>query len=69
MTVEEALKHPYLAEFSEPEDEPAAEAPFSLDDRERSIQEWKGLMDVFKIFTYAWEEESKKDHDRNQLIL
>ncbi|CAJ0929032.1 unnamed protein product, partial [Mesorhabditis belari] len=44
MTVEDALKHPYLAEFSEPEDEPAAEAPFSLDDRDRSINEWKALI-------------------------
>ncbi|CAJ0572012.1 unnamed protein product, partial [Mesorhabditis spiculigera] len=44
MTVEEALNHPYLAEFAEPDDEPAAEAPFSLNDSDRTINEWKALI-------------------------
>lgn len=44
MTVEQALEHPYLEEFSMPEDEPSAEERFTLDDRERSLSEWKALI-------------------------
>lgn len=43
ITVEEAIQHPYLAEFSLPEDEPRADHIFDLDDSQaRTRFEWRG---------------------------
>lgn len=46
MTVTEALAHPYLEEYSMPEDEPVADGPFILDEGspERTVAEWKELI-------------------------
>lgn len=42
ITVEEAIQHPYLAEFSLPEDEPRADHIFDLDDSQaRTRFEWR----------------------------
>ncbi|VDN02564.1 unnamed protein product [Thelazia callipaeda] len=43
MTVTDALSHPYLAEYSVPEDEPVAGGPFILDEvsSDRTLSEWK----------------------------
>ncbi|KAI1306282.1 Mitogen-activated protein kinase 14 [Halotydeus destructor] len=44
-TAEEALAHPYLAQFADPSDEPTAE-PYddSFEDKEMSVDEWKKLV-------------------------
>lgn len=44
MTVTDALSHPYLEEYSMPEDEPVADGPFILDEGSngRTVAEWKG---------------------------
>nr|CDP91429.1 BMA-PMK-3, isoform b [Brugia malayi] len=46
MTVTDALSHPYLEEYSMPEDEPVADGPFILDEGSngRTIAEWKALI-------------------------
>ncbi|MFH4975854.1 hypothetical protein AB6A40_002563 [Gnathostoma spinigerum] len=46
MTVTEALAHPYVADYSMPDDEPTVTEPFSIDDCEqsRSLEEWKELV-------------------------
>lgn len=43
ITAEEALAHPYVAQYSDPTDEPISE-PYdqSFEDRELSVPEWKG---------------------------
>uniref|UniRef100_G3W7G2 Uncharacterized protein n=2 Tax=Metatheria TaxID=9263 RepID=G3W7G2_SARHA len=40
----EALAHPYFAQYHDPEDEPEAE-PYdeSIENKERTIEEWKEL--------------------------
>lgn len=45
MTVTDALSHPYLEEYSMPEDEPVADGPFILDEGSsgRTVAEWKGI--------------------------
>uniref|UniRef100_A0A915PKV0 mitogen-activated protein kinase n=1 Tax=Setaria digitata TaxID=48799 RepID=A0A915PKV0_9BILA len=45
MTVTEALSHPYLEEYSMPEDEPVADGPFILDEGSngRTVAEWKSI--------------------------
>lgn len=48
ITAEEALAHPYMENFHEPEDEPVAEQKIdmSFDDAELSAEEWKKKMYV-----------------------
>ena len=43
MTATEALSHPYLSEFHDPEDEPVAESTFDWSslDHELTAEEWK----------------------------
>uniref|UniRef100_A0A9J2P3C0 Protein kinase domain-containing protein n=1 Tax=Ascaris lumbricoides TaxID=6252 RepID=A0A9J2P3C0_ASCLU len=54
MTVQEALAHPYLAEYSVPEDEPVAPGPFVIKEcshPHRTLNEWKDTS-VF-VFPYV----------------
>uniref|UniRef100_A0A183DNR8 mitogen-activated protein kinase n=1 Tax=Gongylonema pulchrum TaxID=637853 RepID=A0A183DNR8_9BILA len=46
MTVAEALAHPYLREYSMPDDEPIADGPFTLDEGSscKTISDWKALI-------------------------
>lgn len=46
MTVTEALAHPYLKDYSMPDDEPIASGPFILDEGSprRTLSEWKGML-------------------------
>ena len=47
ITVEEAIQHPYLAEFSLPDDEPRADHIFDLDDSQaRTRFEWRGKLPI-----------------------
>ena len=49
-TAEQALAHPYLAQFADPNDEPTAE-PYddSFEDKELTLEEWKSKFnDIFK---------------------
>ncbi|VDM25016.1 unnamed protein product [Toxocara canis] len=53
MTVQEALAHPYLAEYSVPEDEPVACGPFVIkecNDCHRTLTEWKGTPQTHSPF-------------------
>ncbi|KAI2805966.1 Mitogen-activated protein kinase 14 [Blomia tropicalis] len=45
LTAEQALKHPYLADYADPNDEPTSE-PFddSFEDTNLTVQEWKKLI-------------------------
>lgn len=45
-TAEQALAHPYLAQYSEPSDEPTASSLYdeSFEDQERSVDDWKKLV-------------------------
>lgn len=48
ISAEEALEHPYLAVYHDPNDEPVAETMFdwSFQDAIHSIDEWKIMMYV-----------------------
>jgi hypothetical protein len=45
ISVEEALRHPYMADYHLPEDEPTAEQPFDIEDNNdtaKTLAEWRG---------------------------
>lgn len=44
ISVEEALLHPYMCEYSMPSDEPVADQPFAINDSDTSktLADWKG---------------------------
>ncbi|TMS38675.1 hypothetical protein L596_005346 [Steinernema carpocapsae] len=45
ITVEEALKHEYLKDYHEPDDEPIAASPFEFDDHANAtIDDWKRIL-------------------------
>jgi len=45
ITAEQALAHPYLAQYADPTDEPVSEAyDQSFEDMEVSVPEWKNLV-------------------------
>ncbi|UXI17049.1 proteasome alpha subunit [Sarcoptes scabiei] len=45
LTAEQALEHPYLADYSDPSDEPSSD-PFddSFEEQNLSVNEWKKLI-------------------------
>lgn len=49
LTAEQALQHPYLADYSDPSDEPISE-PFddSFEDSNLSVTEWKSKTLIVK---------------------
>lgn len=66
ISVDEALRHPYIAVWYDPAE---AEAPppqiydAQLEEREHAIEEWKGL--IYKEVT-DWEERSKNGVGKDQ---
>lgn len=48
ITAEEALAHPYLAQYADPSDEPVS-PPYdqSFEDMDLSVEEWKGKNEMF----------------------
>uniref|UniRef100_A0A7E4V1E8 Protein kinase domain-containing protein n=1 Tax=Panagrellus redivivus TaxID=6233 RepID=A0A7E4V1E8_PANRE len=46
ISVTEALEHPYLAAYHNPDEEPVTEEPFLIDDKndERSLMDWKTII-------------------------
>lgn len=43
ITAEEALAHPYLAQYADPSDEPSSPAyDQSFEDMDLTVEEWKG---------------------------
>ena len=44
ITAEQALGHPYLAQYADPEDEPSSQ-PYdqTFEDLEQTVEEWKGI--------------------------
>lgn len=55
LTAEQALQHPYLEKFHDPEDEPVAEPiDQSFEDAEMTIEQWKALTyDEVKSFVFS----------------
>lgn len=52
ITAEEALAHPYLAEYHDPADEPVCTEPYdqAFEDLDISIDEWRGAFSVQSKF-------------------
>ncbi|KAH7702237.1 CMGC/MAPK protein/P38 protein kinase [Aphelenchoides avenae] len=59
ISVEEALSHPYLREYSMPSDEPTADRPFDIGDNDtsKSVADWKQII---------WDEILKHNAKRQQ---
>ena len=55
INAEEALAHPYLAQYADPSDEPTSH-PYdqSFEDMDLSVEEWKGivffLIEIIELF-------------------
>ena len=51
ITAEEALAHPYLAQYADPSDEPCS-PPYdqSFEDMDVSVEEWKGINIALLLF-------------------
>jgi serine/threonine protein kinase len=73
ISVEEALKHPYMKEYFLPEDEPVAENPFDINDSgaSNSTEYWKGKphLDLDrKIIVFPeiiWQEIQRLKHENS----
>lgn len=52
INAEEALAHPYLAQYADPSDEPTSPAyDQSFEDMDLSVEEWKGIH-AYSLFPF-----------------
>lgn len=53
ITAEQALAHPYLAQYADPTDEPTS-LPYdqSFEDMELPVEKWKGMIILLLIVCY-----------------
>ena len=51
ITAEQALAHPYLAQYADPSDEPVAQAyDESFEDMNLPVEKWKGIIKGIHIY-------------------
>lgn len=48
ITADQALAHPYLAQYADPSDEPTS-APYdqSIEERDYPVEKWRGILLIF----------------------
>ena len=56
ITAEQALAHPYLSVYSDPQDEPNS-APYdqTFEDLDLSVEQWKGTKSLIALTIFVWQ--------------